>query len=43
MVALKDRWKVSVAAMIKRCEQLGIIDHEAVQRLWDQLHEARMA
>jgi Zn-dependent peptidase ImmA (M78 family)/DNA-binding XRE family transcriptional regulator len=34
MLALKDRWKVSVGAMIKRCESLGVIDREAAQRLW---------
>lgn len=34
MVALKDRWKVSVGVMIKRCEHLGLIDQEAAQRLW---------
>ena len=34
MVALEDRWKVSVAAMIKRCEHLGVIDPNGVQRLW---------
>lgn len=34
MVALKDRWKVSVAAMIKRCEHLGVIDRDGAQRLW---------
>jgi hypothetical protein len=34
MAALKDRWKVSVGAMIKRCEHLGVIDREAAQRMW---------
>lgn len=34
MVALKDRWKVSVGAMIKRCEHLEMIDRDATRRLW---------
>jgi len=34
MLALKDRWKVSVGAMIKRCEVLGVIDRDNSQRLW---------
>lgn len=33
-LALKPRWKVSVAAMIMRCKQLQIIDDEAALRLW---------
>lgn len=33
-LALKPRWKVSIAAMIMRCKQLQIIDEEAVSRLW---------
>jgi Zn-dependent peptidase ImmA (M78 family)/transcriptional regulator with XRE-family HTH domain len=34
MLALKDRWKVSVGVMIKRCEHLGLIDAAGAQRLW---------
>ncbi len=34
MVALKDRWKVSVGAMIKRCEALDLVDSDQAQRLW---------
>src|SRR5205085_3002223 len=34
MLSLKQTWKVSVAAMIKRCEALGIIDDEGARRLW---------
>lgn len=33
-LALKPRWKVSVAAMIMRCKQLQILDEEAASRLW---------
>jgi Zn-dependent peptidase ImmA (M78 family)/transcriptional regulator with XRE-family HTH domain len=33
-MALKPRWKVSVAAMIMRCQQLGIIDADYSTRLW---------
>lgn len=33
-LALKPRWKVSVAAMIMRCKQLNIIDDEYATRLW---------
>lgn len=34
MLALKDSWKVSVGAMIKRCKSLDIIDDEGEKRLW---------
>lgn len=34
MLAIKERWKVSVGAMIKRCEALGIVEDEAARRLW---------
>lgn len=34
MIALKDRWKVSVGAMIKRCEALELVDRDQAQRLW---------
>jgi Zn-dependent peptidase ImmA (M78 family)/transcriptional regulator with XRE-family HTH domain len=34
MLALKERWKVSVAAMIKRCVALEMISEESERRLW---------
>ena len=34
MIALKDRWKVSVGAMIKRCEALELVNREQAQKLW---------
>jgi Zn-dependent peptidase ImmA (M78 family)/DNA-binding XRE family transcriptional regulator len=34
MLAIKERWKVSVGAMIKRCEALDIIDDNSARRLW---------
>ena len=34
MLSIKERWKVSVGAMIKRCEALGIINDENARRLW---------
>jgi Zn-dependent peptidase ImmA (M78 family)/transcriptional regulator with XRE-family HTH domain len=34
LLSLKERWKVSVAAMIKRCDDLGLIDESHVRRLW---------
>jgi Zn-dependent peptidase ImmA (M78 family)/DNA-binding XRE family transcriptional regulator len=34
MLGLKERWKVSVGAMIKRCEALGIIGDDGARRLW---------
>lgn len=33
-LAMKKRWKVSIASMIKRCHDLNIVDDEAVVRLW---------
>lgn len=32
--SLKDRWKVSIGAMTKRCEELGMIDEEQARRMW---------
>jgi len=32
--SLKDRWRVSIGAMIKRCEQLEILGSEQTQRMW---------
>jgi len=34
MLSIKERWKVSVGAMIKRCEALGIVGDENARRLW---------
>ena len=32
--ALKERWKVSIGAMIKRCARLGMLSEEYQRRLW---------
>jgi len=34
LLALKERWKVSIGAMIKRCETLGILEGEYATRVW---------
>jgi Zn-dependent peptidase ImmA (M78 family)/transcriptional regulator with XRE-family HTH domain len=34
LLSLKERWKVSVGAMIMRCSQLGIIHEDDARRLW---------
>jgi Zn-dependent peptidase ImmA (M78 family)/transcriptional regulator with XRE-family HTH domain len=34
MLSIKERWRVSVAAMIKRCEALDIISDDGARRLW---------
>jgi Zn-dependent peptidase ImmA (M78 family)/transcriptional regulator with XRE-family HTH domain len=34
LLSLKERWKVSVAAMIKRCDDLGMLDDTHARRLW---------
>jgi Zn-dependent peptidase ImmA (M78 family)/transcriptional regulator with XRE-family HTH domain len=34
LLSLKDRWRVSVGAMIMRCTQLGIISEDQAPRLW---------
>ena len=34
MLARKERWKVSVAMMIVRCEHIGIVNSDQVRRLW---------
>jgi Zn-dependent peptidase ImmA (M78 family)/transcriptional regulator with XRE-family HTH domain len=34
LLSLKERWKVSVGAMIMRCSQLGIIHEDQARRLW---------
>jgi Zn-dependent peptidase ImmA (M78 family)/transcriptional regulator with XRE-family HTH domain len=33
-VRLKEHWKVAVGAMIKRCEQLGVVSETQSERLW---------
>jgi Zn-dependent peptidase ImmA (M78 family) len=33
-LSLKERWKVSVGAMIKRAEALGLVEDEYLLRLW---------
>jgi len=32
--ALKEKWQTSIAAMIMRCQHLGIIDDEGATKLW---------
>jgi hypothetical protein len=34
MLARKERWKVSIAMMIVRCEDIGIISADQTKRLW---------
>jgi len=34
MLSIKERWRVSVGAMIMRCEALGLIREEGARRLW---------
>lgn len=34
MLSLKERWGVSVAAMIMRCKNLEIFDDDSVRRMW---------
>ncbi len=34
MLSLKERWGVSVAAMIMRCKSLDLLDDESSKRLW---------
>lgn len=34
LLSLKERWKVSVKAMIMRCSQLGMIDEDQTRRLY---------
>jgi Zn-dependent peptidase ImmA (M78 family) len=33
-LALKERWRVSIGAMVKRCSALGIISDEYERRIW---------
>ena len=35
--ALKERWRVSIAAMIVRCKQLGMLGPQHYERLWMNL------
>ncbi len=34
LLSLKEMWKVSVGAMIKRCDDLGMLDEPHARRLW---------
>jgi Zn-dependent peptidase ImmA (M78 family)/transcriptional regulator with XRE-family HTH domain len=34
LLSLKEEWKVSVKAMIKRCDDLGMLDESHARRLW---------
>jgi Zn-dependent peptidase ImmA (M78 family) len=34
LLSLKERWKVSVKAMIMRCSQLGMVEEDQARRLW---------
>jgi Zn-dependent peptidase ImmA (M78 family)/transcriptional regulator with XRE-family HTH domain len=34
LLSLKERWRVSVGAMIKRCDDLGMLDESHARRLW---------
>jgi Zn-dependent peptidase ImmA (M78 family)/transcriptional regulator with XRE-family HTH domain len=34
MLSIKEKWRVSVGAMIKRCEALNIVSDEGARRLW---------
>jgi len=34
MLSRKERWKVSIAMMIVRCEHLGLINQDQTRRLW---------
>jgi Zn-dependent peptidase ImmA (M78 family) len=36
LLALKERWKASVGAMIKRCDDLGLMSEEYARRIWVQ-------
>jgi Zn-dependent peptidase ImmA (M78 family)/DNA-binding XRE family transcriptional regulator len=33
-ISLKERWKTSVGVMIRRCEELDIIDEQETRRMW---------
>lgn len=40
LLSLKERWGVSVAAMIKRCDVLGMLDETHARRLWINYNRA---
>jgi Zn-dependent peptidase ImmA (M78 family) len=40
-VSLKQRWKVSIQAMVYRCKQLGIFDEDQVTNLYKQISARR--
>jgi Zn-dependent peptidase ImmA (M78 family)/transcriptional regulator with XRE-family HTH domain len=40
-VALKQRWKVSIQAMVYRCKQLGVFDEDQVTNLYKQISARR--
>jgi hypothetical protein len=40
LLSLKERWGVSVAAMIKRCDVLGMLDETHARRLWIHYNRA---
>ncbi len=39
---LKERWKVSTAAMVYRCKELGILNINQVKYLWKQMNARRI-
>ncbi|WP_196599630.1 helix-turn-helix domain-containing protein [Pectinatus frisingensis] len=41
-IQLKKRWKVSIAAMIYRCKDLGILSENQTSYLWRQMAAAKM-
>lgn len=40
-VRLKERWKVSIQAMVYRCKQLGVFDEDQVTNLYKQISARR--
>jgi Zn-dependent peptidase ImmA (M78 family) len=34
MLSRKERWRVSIGMMIRRCEHVGIVDQDQARRLW---------
>lgn len=41
-IGLKKRWKVSIAAMVYRCQDLGILSENQTSYLWRQLAAEKM-
>lgn len=41
-IYLKKRWKVSIAAMVYRCKDLGILSENQTSYLWRQMAAAKM-